>query len=246
MRFDVITLFPEIISQTFSFGVTGRALERGLIELYTWNPRDYTSSPSRRVDAKPYSGGPGMVMQVDPLMRAIEAAKCDSSQPTHVVYMSAQGSPLNQTKIRELLALPKIILLSGRYEGIDQRTINNGVDEEISIGDFIVSGGELPSLIVIDSITRLIPGVLGDGDSKRVESFEDGLLEYPQYTRPENSDYGKVPKVLLSGDPKAIERWKLKQSLSKTLKNRPDLISIKELSTFEKELLNEIKDEETN
>ena len=246
MRFDVITLFPEIISQTFSFGVTGRALKRGLIELYTWNPRDYTSSPSGRVDAKPYSGGPGMVMQVDPLMQAIEAAKYDSSQPAHVVYMSAQGSPLNQTKIRELLALPKIILLSGRYEGIDQRAINHGVDEEISIGDFIVSGGELPSLIVMDSITRLIPGVLGDEDSKRVESFEDGLLEYPQYTRPENSDYGKVPKVLLSGDPKAIERWKLKQSLSKTLKNRPDLISSREFSTIEKELLNEIKDEETN
>ena len=244
MRFDVVTLFPEIISKTFSFGVTGRALVKGLIEIKTWNPRNYSSNATNRVDDKPYSGGPGMVMQVEPLMKAIEAIKSDVSSKTHVIYMSAQGKSLNQQKIKELSILPRITIISGRYEGIDQRAIDRGIDEEISIGDFIASGGELPAMILMDSVTRVLEGVLGHNNSTAEESFENGLLEYPHYTRPNKSKYGEVPSVLLSGNSKDIERWKLKMSLAKTLLVRPDLLKGRLFSSLEKELLNEIKDEE--
>ena len=244
MRFDVVTLFPEIISKTFSFGVTGRALVKGLIEIKTWNPRNYSNNATNRIDDKPYSGGPGMVMQVEPIMKAIEAINNDVSSQTHVIYMSAQGKSLNQQKIKELSILPRITIISGRYEGIDQRVIDRGIDEEISIGDFIASGGELPAMILMDSVTRVLEGVLGHNDSTAEESFENGLLEYPHYTRPNKSKYGEVPSVLLSGNSKDIERWKLKMSLAKTLLVRPDLLKGRLFSSLEKELLNEIKDEE--
>ncbi|MDG2060321.1 MAG: tRNA (guanosine(37)-N1)-methyltransferase TrmD [SAR86 cluster bacterium] len=244
MRFDVVTLFPEVISKAVSFGVTGKAFERGIATLNTWNPRDYADNSSRRIDDKPYSGGPGMLMQVGPVMKTIEAIKTDSLKPTHVIYLTPQGKPLKQNRVKELSSLPSITLLSGRYEGIDQRILDKGVDEEISIGDYIVSGGEFPALILMDSIVRLLDGVLGEKDSINDESFENNLLEYPQYTRPENSPYGKVPSILLGGNTNSIDRWKLKQSLIKTLSKRPDLMQDKELTSLEKELFDEIKDED--
>jgi len=238
MRFDVVTLFPELFQSMLGKGVTGRAFERGLAELVVWNPRDYTSDVHRTVDDRPYGGGPGMVMKLEPLLAAVEDAR--SAMPeARVAYLSPQGRTFNQQAAGELAQRKSMILVAGRYEGIDERIIGRCVDEEWSIGDYVLSGGELPALVLIDGIVRLLPGVLGDGDSAQQDSYMDGLLDCPHYTRPENFDGEAVPPVLLSGDHKAIRRWRLQQSLGRTWSRRPELLQQRGLSAEEQILLDE-------
>jgi len=238
MRFDVVTLFPELFQSMLGKGVTGRAFERGLAELVVWNPRDYTSDVHRTVDDRPYGGGPGMVMKLEPLLAAVEDAR--SAMPeARVAYLSPQGRTFNQQAAGELAQRKSMILVAGRYEGIDERIIGRCVDEEWSIGDYVLSGGELPTLVLIDGIVRLLPGVLGDGDSAQQDSYMDGLLDCPHYTRPENFDGEAVPPVLLSGDHKAIRRWRLQQSLGRTWSRRPELLQQRGLSAEEQILLDE-------
>ena len=224
MRFDVITIFPEMFDAISRFGVSSRALERELYELHLWNPRDYTSDRHRTVDDRPYGGGPGMVMMVEPLRAAINAARADTQAKSRVIYLSPQGAPLNQEKVRELSEQEHLILLAGRYEGIDERLIELEVDEEISLGDYVLSGGEIGAMAVIDSVVRLIPGALGHEDSAVQDSFSDGLLDCPHYTRPENYEGHRVPGVLLSGNHKLIEQWRSEQAQKRTELRRPDLI----------------------
>ena len=245
MRFDVITLFPDLVEEALRHGITGRAIKENLLTLKTWNPRDFTDSKTSRIDDKPYGGGPGMVMESEPLIKAIQKAK-ELSGSCHVVYMSPQGKSFNQKRAEEFLQHEKIILLSGRYEGIDERVIESEVDEICSVGDFVVSGGEIPALLVIDAVCRLEEGVLGDPDSSKQDSFSDGLLEFPQYTRPDSNEFGNVPEVLLGGNHSEIARWRLKESLRRTLKLRPDLLKSRKLTNQEKGLISEIKSEENS
>jgi tRNA (guanine37-N1)-methyltransferase len=242
VRIDVVTLFPEMIRAQAGFGIQGRAVARGLIELATWNPRDYTLDRHGSVDDKPYGGGPGMVMQVQPLRAAIQAAK-SAGPDAPVIYLSPQGGRFTQDTARRLAARERLILLAGRYEGIDERLIDMEVDEEISIGDYVLSGGELPVLVVMDAITRLLPGALGDADSALEDSFMDGLLDYPHYTRPEQIGNRQVPQVLLSGNHAAIHRWRRKQSLGRTRLRRPDLLEALALDDDDRALLNEFFEE---
>lgn len=237
MHFHVITLFPEMVERAVSYGVLGRAIEAGKITLQCLNPRDFTHDKHRTVDDRPYGGGPGMLMKVQPLADAIAAAKA-VSKDAKVIYLSPQGAPLKQAKVKALADTANaLILIAGRYEGIDERLIQQLVDEEISIGDYVLSGGELPTLVLIDAMARMLPGVLGDEDSATQDSFMDGLLDYPHYTRPEQIAGQDVPKVLLSGDHKAIENWRLKQSLGRTWQRRPDLIQSAELDEEQQALL---------
>jgi len=222
MRIDVVTLFPEIIREFCRYGIPRIAVEKGLLELGTWNPRDYTENRHRNVDDRPYGGGPGMVMQVQPLADAIRAARSCGSGP--VIYMSPQGKRLDQAAVRRFAALPHMILLAGRYEGIDERIVEQEVDEEWSIGDYVLSGGEPAVMVWIDSLARLLPGALGDRESAMRDSFMDGLLDYPHYTRPETINGKSVPGVLLGGNHADIERWRMKQSLGRTWQRRPDLL----------------------
>ena len=245
MHFDIITIFPSLIEDALSYGVTGKAIQNNLIKVNTFNPRDNSITPTNRIDDKPYGGGPGMVMESEPLVKAIRKAK-QSSDNAHVVYMSPQGKKFSQAQARTFLEKKNIILVSGRYEGIDERVIENEVDEICSIGDFVVSGGEFPILLIIDAVIRLEEGVLGDPDSSAEDSFSNGLLEFPQYTRPESNDFGKVPEILLSGNHKAIATWRLKESLKRTLKTRPDLISNRNLTEEEKLIIDKIKSEENS
>jgi len=238
MRFDVVTLFPEMVRAMLGQGVTGRALTRGLVELHLWNPRDYTRDVHRTVDDRPYGGGPGMVMKVEPLRAAIRAAK-EAAPGQRVAYMTPQGRRLDQREMRRLAERPGLTLLAGRYEGVDERVIDHYVDEEWSIGDYVLSGGELPALVLMDAVMRLIPGVLGAADSAEQDSYMDGLLDCPHYTRPESFEGVDVPPVLLSGNHEAIRRWRLKESLGRTWLRRPDLLERKALSNEEKVLLNE-------
>jgi tRNA (guanine37-N1)-methyltransferase len=242
MRIDVVTLFPEMIRAQAGFGIQGRAVARGLVELATWNPRDYTLDRHGSVDDKPYGGGPGMVMQVQPLRAAIQAAK-SAGPDAPVIYLSPQGGRFTQETARRLAARERLILLAGRYEGIDERLIDMEVDEEISIGDYVLSGGELPVLVVMDAITRLLPGALGDADSAQEDSFMDGLLDYPHYTRPEQIGNRQVPPVLLSGNHAAIHRWRRKQALGRTRLRRPDLLEALALDEPDRALLNEFFEE---
>lgn len=223
MKFDVITLFPDMFTALTDFGVTGRAVKAGLTQVATHNPREYADNKHGNVDDKPYGGGPGMVMQAAPLRAAIKAAKQGSAAP--VIYLSPQGKPLTQAKAAEWSELPALILIAGRYEGIDQRIIDHDVDECISVGDYVVSGGELPAMLLIDAVMRLLPGVLGDEQSAEVESFQQGLLDHPHYTRPETLDGQRVPDVLLNGNHAEIEKWRKAQRVEQTQKLRPDLIS---------------------
>jgi tRNA (guanine37-N1)-methyltransferase len=225
MRFDVITLFPELVEQVVNHGVTGRASQNGLIELHCWNPRDFTQDVHRNVDDRPYGGGPGMVMTYQPLADALKAAKAADDHPAKVVYLSPKGLPLNQQVVNEFVKQPRLILIAGRYEGIDERFIELHVDEEWSVGDYVLSGGELPAMTVIDAMVRQIPGVLGHEDSAAQDSFMNGLLDCPHYTRPEEVNNLKVPAVLLSGDHAKIEKWRHEQSLLVTRQRRPDLIN---------------------
>jgi tRNA (guanine37-N1)-methyltransferase len=222
----LISLFPELIEQAAAFGVLGRAIAQQQLGLQCFNPRDYTEDKHRTVDDRPYGGGPGMLMKVEPLAKAIMAAKDAAAGNAKVVYLSPQGQPLNQQMVVSAAAQGKdLILIAGRYEGIDERLIDSLVDEEWSIGDYVLSGGEFAALVVVDAITRLIPGVLGDDESALQDSFMQGLLDYPHYTRPETIVDRTVPKVLLSGDHKAIQRWRLKQALGRTWLRRPDLLA---------------------
>ena len=241
MRVDVVTLFPEMFD-AINYGVTGRAIDKGLLQLGLWNPRDYAHDRHRTVDDRPYGGGPGMVMMVEPLRSAIKQARiANRSQGTEttVIYLSPQGRRLDQAGLKELAIRPGLVILSGRYEGIDERLLQTEVDEEWSIGDYVLSGGELAAMVTIDGMARLIPGVLGHQDSAVQDSFINGLLDYPHYTRPETINGMEVPEVLLSGDHKAIDQWRLKQALGNTWLKRPDLLENLKLDDFQRELLNE-------
>ncbi len=246
-QFDVITLFPEMFDAVTQSGVTGRARERRLFELVMWNPRDFAANSYRTVDDRPYGGGPGMVMMAEPLEKALQAArqrqKSTGAKRTKVVYLSPQGRALNHPRVMELAALEGLVLLAGRYEGVDERLIARAVDEEISIGDYVLSGGELAAMVVMDAIVRQMPGVLGDAESASQDSFVNGLLDCPHYTRPEVYGNESVPPVLLSGNHAGIARWRLKQALGRTWRRRPDLLEKRALSSEERALLDEYKRE---
>lgn len=244
MRVDVVTLFPRMFEILKEDGITGRAVKAGLLRLDVWNPRDFTHNNYRSVDDKPYGGGPGMVMLYQPLRDAIHAARCEHNGNSRVLYLSPQGRRFNQAVASELVdEFNNIVLVAGRYEGVDERVIDSEIDEELSIGDYVLSGGELAAMVVIDAITRLIPGALGHEESALQDTFDGGLLEFPQYTRPEEIDGQHVPAVLLSGDHKAILRWRRKQALGRTWQKRPDLFQQKELTEEERRLLDEYLDE---
>lgn len=238
MLIGLVSLFPEMFN-SLHFGITGRALENGLLKLNIWNPRDFTNDLHHTVDDRPYGGGPGMVMKVAPLLKAINAAKSAVADNCKVIYLSPQGQSLKQSQLQKIINQKNMILVCGRYEGIDERVINLAIDEEWSIGDYVLSGGELAAMVLIDAITRLLPGVLGDEDSAQQDSFNNALLDYPHYTRPEEIAGLKVPPVLLSGDHAAIQRWRFKQALGRTWLRRPDLLQTRSLSEKEQELLNE-------
>lgn len=224
MWIGIISLFPEMFQAITDYGVTGRAVKNGLLSVQCWNPRDYTQDRHQTVDDRPYGGGPGMLMMVQPLRDAIYAAKTVAGDGVKVIYLSPQGRKLDQHGVCELATYQKMILICGRYEGVDERVIQTEVDEEWSIGDYVLSGGELPAMTLIDSISRFIPGVLGHQASAVEDSFVDGLLDCPHYTRPEVLDNMDVPAVLLSGNHAEIRRWRLKQSLGRTWLRRPDLL----------------------
>jgi len=243
MRFDIITLFPEMIQETASWGVTGRALELGLVKLETWNPREYTHDRHRKVDDRPYGGGPGMVMKVEPLREAIRQARQAHGDPPLVVYLSPQGQKLDQEAVRRFAKLPRLVLVAGRYEGVDERLIEAEIDEEWSIGDYVLSGGELAALVLFDAVVRLLPGVLGHEESAVQDSHMAGLLDCPHYTRPEEIDGRKVPEILQSGNHEAIRRWRLKQSLGRTWLRRPDLLVSRPLDAEQRVLLDEFRNE---
>ena len=245
MRFDVISLFPEMIRAACEPGITGRALNRGLVDLATWNPRDYTHDVHRTVDDRPYGGGPGMLMLAGPLEAAIRDAKAVAAPETKVAYLSPQGRRLDQDTVCEMATRPGMILVCGRYEGIDERVIDTLVDEEWSLGDYVLSGGELGALVIIDAITRMIPGALGAADSAEQDSFMDGLLDCPHYTRPEVYEGRAVPEVLRGGNHEAIRRWRLQQALGRTWLRRPELLAARDLSNEERGLLEAFQREHT-
>lgn len=242
MRFDVITLFPELVTSVAQSGVTGRAVTRGIMTLNCINPRDYATDVHKTVDDRPYGGGPGMVMRSDCLLQAITDAKQLNSGK--VLYLSPQGQVLTQTLAKELAQSSGLILLCGRYEGIDERVIELTVDMECSIGDYVLSGGELGAMVVIDAITRLLPNALGHTESAEQDSFSDGLLDCPHYTRPEVVQGLSIPEVLKSGNHAAIARWRRKQSLGRTWQRRPDLLKQKTLSQADEDLLEEYQQEQ--
>jgi tRNA (guanine37-N1)-methyltransferase len=250
MRIDVVTLFPEMIGHAAKFGVTGRALERGLWRLATWNPRDFATDNYRTVDDRPYGGGPGMVMLGEPLGKALAAARAAQQAAgyagSRTVYLTPAGAPLTHARVAALAAAADgtaYVLIAGRYEGIDERWLAREVDEEIAVGDFVVSGGELPALMLVDAIARQRPGVLNDAESAAQDSFVAGLLDCPHYTRPEDDRGARVPEVLLSGNHAAIRRWRLKQALGRTWQRRPDLLQGRALSKEEQALLAEYQRE---
>jgi tRNA (guanine37-N1)-methyltransferase len=243
IRFDVVTLFPEMLSAVASSGITGRALEAGLWRLATWNPRDFTTDNYRTVDDRPYGGGPGMVMLAEPLERALDAAR--DAGGGRVLYLSPQGRRLDHARVMALAKEGALTLLCGRYEGVDERLLERRVNEELSLGDFVLSGGELAAMVLIDAVVRQLPGALGDAQSALEESFAGGLLDCPQYTRPEVWPEGaqgmRVPEVLLSGHHEQIRRWRLKQSLGRTWLRRPELLTVRQLNDEEKRLLTEFQ-----
>jgi tRNA (guanine37-N1)-methyltransferase len=241
MKIEVVTLFPRMIAGTLEFGVIGRAIARGLLSVSTEDPRAHTSDVHRTVDDRPYGGGPGMVLKPEPLLAAIRAAQARLPAGSPRLYLSAQGERFGQATAQELARLPGMLLIAGRYEGVDERVIELGADRELSVGDYVLSGGELPALTVIDAVARLLPGVLGDERSSVEESFAQGLLDWPHYTRPEMFEGKAVPAVLLSGDHADIRRWRLEQSLARTAERRPDLLRTAQLSDEAQRLLKEIE-----
>ena len=248
LELDVITLFPDMFDAVTQYGVTGKANRNKIFQLSAWNPRDFTKDNYRTIDDSSYGGGPGMVMLAQPLDDAISAAKIKQAglgiNQTQVIYLSPQGKPLDHDLVMQLSKLPGLILLCGRYEGIDERLIKNQVDVEISIGDYVISGGELAAMVLIDSIVRLLPGVLGDPESANQDSFSSHLLDFPHFTRPEVYKDNHVPKVLMSGNHAEINRWRLQQALGRTWLRRPDLLAMKITNGMTKEeekLLEEFK-----
>jgi tRNA (guanine37-N1)-methyltransferase len=251
MRFDVVTLFPEMFEAITRYGVTRKAVEQGKFQLQTWNPRDFTSDNHRTVDDRPYGGGPGMVMLADPLDKAIDAAKAAQATggitKSRVIHLSPQGRQLTHEVVMELLARDDgLILLASRYEGVDERLLDRQVDEELSIGDYVLSGGELAAMVLMDSLVRQIPGVLGDEASAQQDSFVQGLLDCPHYTRPEIYNGEAVPEVLMSGHHAEIEKWRLKQSLGRTAERRPDLLATRQFTKQEARLLAEYQQEQAS
>jgi len=244
MRFDVITLFPEAFDAIGQYGITARALDNELYSLQFWNPRDFTTDTRKTVDDRPFGGGPGMVMMAEPLQKTISAVKTEVGSANWVIHFSPQGKPLTHHKVMELAAKPGLILLASRYEGVDERLIQRHVDEEISLGDYVLSGGEIPAMALIDAIVRQLPGSLGDADSAAQDSFVNGLLDCPHYTRPEVVEGETVPAVLLSGHHEEIRRWRLKQALARTRAKRPDLLAARQLTKEESRLLAEIEQEQ--
>jgi tRNA (guanine37-N1)-methyltransferase len=238
MRIAVVTLFPEFVLGAAKVGVVGRAIERGLMSVSALSPREFATDGHKSVDDRPYGGGPGMVLEPETIAAALAAVRT-SVPGARRIYLGAEGAPLTQAKVRELSALPGLILLAGRYEGVDERVLDTEIDERISIGDYVLSGGELPALVLIDAVTRILPGVLGDAESAGQDSYTNGLLDWPHYTRPEVWRGRAVPPVLLSGNHAAIARWRLKQALGRTYERRRDLIERLELSAEQRVLLDE-------
>jgi len=241
MRMAVVSLFPQMIREALNHGVIGRALERGIVKVEYFDPRDYTADVHRTVDDRPYGGGPGMVLMVEPMRSAVRDAAALLPPGSRRVYLGADGRRFEQSIAREACGWPGLVLVAGRYEGLDERFIEREIDEEWSIGDYVLSGGELPALVVIDAIVRLLPGVLGSSESALQESFSDGLVDWPHYTRPQVLDGQEVPAVLASGDHAAIHRWRLQQALGRTWLRRPELLERRGMSDEERELLEEFK-----
>ncbi len=241
MRFDIITLFPEEFLRALSFGVVGRAIARGEVQVECFNPRDFTTDAYKRVDERVYGGGPGMVMLLEPLKRALAHIRTVDAIPAPLTLLSPQGRTFNQAQARNMALKPRVILLCGRYEGIDQRFIEHYVDDELSIGDYVLSGGELGALVVVDAVTRLLPGVLNKAASAEQDSFENGLLDCPHYTRPEKALEGDVPDILKGGNHGEIARWRRMQSLGQTWLKRPDLLANFALSKVDAKLLAEFQ-----
>ena len=239
MRIDVVSIFPAMFDAVRGWGMTRRAIESGQLELEVWDPRKFVADAYRRVDDRPYGGGPGMVMMIEPLRRAVDKAR--SMGGGRVLYLSPQGYRLDQARVKALTLESSLVLLAGRYEGVDERLIERVVDEEISIGDYVVAGGELPAMVLIEALVRYLPGVLGNEDSVETDSFSDGLLDWPHYTRPETHETRTVPEALLSGNHEKIRRWRLKQALGRTWMRRPDLLESKVLSKEEQQLLESFK-----
>jgi len=244
IRFDCVTLFPEMFAAVTDWGITRRALELGAWSIALWNPREFTTDDYRTVDDRPYGGGPGMVMLAEPLEKAIAAAKAAAEGEAKVVHLSPQGRSLDHRKVRELVDAPRLVLLCGRYEGVDERLVARCVDEEVSIGDYVISGGELAAMVLIDAVVRQLPGVLGDEQSAEQDSFVHGLLDCPHYTRPEVYKGVAVPAMLLSGHHAQIERWRLKQALGRTWMRRPELLERRAMSAEEARLLEEFRREQ--
>ena len=239
MRVEVVTLFPEMVEGALKFGVLSRAIERGLLSVGTEDPRRHTQDVHKTVDDRPYGGGPGMVLKPEPMLAAIRAAHGRVPEGSPRIYLSAQGAVLSQRGVEELAQLPGFVLVAGRYEGLDERVIELGIDREVSIGDYVLSGGELPALVLIDAVARLIPGALGDERSNVEESFAAGLLDWPHYTRPEVFEGRAVPSVLSSGNHAHIAKWRLKEAVARTWQRRPDLIAKNALGKEASAALNE-------
>ena len=250
LQFDVVTLFPAMFDAVTESGVTGRARERGLYQFVAWNPRDFTTNVHRTVDDRPYGGGPGMVMMAEPLDKALAAARqrqmSAGVEKPRLVHLTPQGRLLDHALVAELAREPGLVLLAGRYEGVDERLIERQAIEEISIGDYVLSGGELAAMVLMDSVVRQLPGALGDAESASQDSFVDGLLDHPHYTRPEVYEGAAVPAVLLSGNHAVITRWRLKQSLGRTWQRRPDLLERRVLTAEERLLLDEFRREQNS
>jgi tRNA (guanine37-N1)-methyltransferase len=244
MDIRVVTLFPEMVAAGTGYGVCGRAIRKGLVRLGTVNPRDYATDVHRTVDDRPYGGGPGMVLKVEPFQAAIDTARERLPSGSRVVFLTPQGRPFRQSVARELAALPGMVLVAGRYEGFDERLVEASADDEISLGDFVLSGGEVAAAAIVDAVVRLLPGALGDADSAAQDSFSDGLLDCPHFTRPEDYAGRRVPRVLLDGNHEEIRRWRLQQALGRTSQRRPDLLARRELSAEEERLLDDFLAEE--
>ncbi len=246
-QFDVVTLFPRMLDAITEWGISGRARDRRCYEVVTWNPRDYAQDAYRTIDDRPYGGGPGMVMLVEPLEKAIAAARqrqlSSGVERSRVVCLTPQGRVLDHQLVAELAGLQGLVLVAGRYEGIDERLMERAVEQEVSVGDYVVSGGELPAMLLMDSIIRQLPGALGDPQSAQQESFVQGMLDCPHYTRPEVYEGMRVPEVLLSGNHAVIERWRLRNALGRTWQRRPDLLARLELTDLQKVLLDDFKRE---
>lgn len=242
MRIDVISLFPELLEAVLPYGMVGRAQTRGHLQVQIWNPRAYTQDVHHTVDARPYGGGPGMVLKFAPVVAAIRAAQAAATPRACTVYLTPAGQPLTQVTVRQWAQQPRLLLVAGRYEGIDERIVQREIDQECSLGDYVLSGGELPALVLIEALARLLPGVLGDAESAAQDSFEP-WLDYPHYTRPEEIEGLRVPDVLLEGHHAQVARWRHKQALGRTWQRRPDLLAVRSLTSEEQQLLAEFQRE---